>query len=420
MSKIHLLKPLIYDNRAKIYDIKFNGETDQLGIVDISGKFKLLSVKENDKLKLVQKINVSDESIFSFDLCGQLYAFGLSNGDTVVLNGKKVVSRHKRESTAISKIKFIEENTIASGDGKGAIEIYDTRTKTAAFSFKEQEEDVSDFEYKQDMKYLLSTSIDGTLAVYDLRKSSLYALSDCVEDELTCMRLIKHKVACGTSEGPIVLFNWDWFGDYKDRIMGHPSGVNCMEKYDEDTLITGCEDGGIRFVTIAPKGIRSMICDKKNEITKNNKFNEITSLSMSQGKQFLAVCSNIDYVKLYNISGMDICCELNEDEQEEREDLNEGDDSYDDASDQSDSEESEEKDDPQAERNQSVGEEKIRINTEISLHESDESESNSSMSSSSVKKKKSKRVDKTLSLGKKRKSDYIIEKERRKDFFGDI
>ena len=40
------------------------------------------------------------------------------------------------------------------------------------------------------------------------------------------------KLACGTSEGPVVVFDWDWFGDYKDRILGHPGAVNTLAKYN--------------------------------------------------------------------------------------------------------------------------------------------------------------------------------------------
>lgn len=92
-----------------------------------------------------------------------------------------------------------------------------------------------------------------------------------------------HKVACGTSEGPIVLFDWDWFGDYKDRIIGHPGAVNTQAKYDESCLISGCEDGQIRFVSLYPNYIKSMIIDKTEKKLKNKSFNEITKIGISQG-----------------------------------------------------------------------------------------------------------------------------------------
>jgi len=92
-----------------------------------------------------------------------------------------------------------------------------------------------------------------------------------------------HKVACGTSEGPIVLFDWDWFGDYKDRIIGHAGAVNTLAKFDENTLVSGCEDGQIRFVNLYPNYVKSMIIDKSEKKLKNKAFSEITKISLSQG-----------------------------------------------------------------------------------------------------------------------------------------
>lgn len=126
------------------------------------------------------------------------------------------------------------------------------------------------------------------MGVYDIRKPSkykLYALSDNIEDEIYSMKIVKNgqKVACGTSEGPIVLFDWDWFGDYKDRIMGHPGAVNTLAKLDENFLISGSEDGLIRNICLYPNYIKSMIIDKSEKKLKNKSFNETTKISLSNG-----------------------------------------------------------------------------------------------------------------------------------------
>jgi hypothetical protein len=99
------------------------------------------------------------------------------------------------------------------------------------------------------------------------------------------MKIVKNgqKVACGTSEGPVVLFNWDWFGDYKDRIMGHPGAVNTLAKLNENFLISGTEDGLIRNISLYPNYIKSMIIDKSDKKLKNKSFNETTKISISKG-----------------------------------------------------------------------------------------------------------------------------------------
>jgi WD40 repeat protein len=69
------------------------------------------------------------------------------------------------------------------------------------------------------------------------------------------------KVMTASSEGVLNLFSWDWFGDCNDRIIGHPNAITCMAKYDEDTVITGGEDGLLRVVSVLPNRILSIVGD---------------------------------------------------------------------------------------------------------------------------------------------------------------
>jgi WD40 repeat protein len=110
---------------------------------------------------------------------------------------------------------------------------------------------------------LLSASGDGCLGVFDLRKPELYAMSDNFEEDLTALTICKYgkKVAVSSSEGVISLFSWDWFGDCNDRIIGHPNSIDTMIKFDEDTLITGSEDGLIRAVSVLPNKILAILGD---------------------------------------------------------------------------------------------------------------------------------------------------------------
>ena len=82
---------------------------------------------------------------------------------------------------------------------------------------------------------LLSAGLDGRLAIYDLRKKNdsekkIYAVSECMEEDLTGMAIVKNEkfVACSTSEANILLFKWNEFGDYKDNITGHPNSIESM------------------------------------------------------------------------------------------------------------------------------------------------------------------------------------------------
>ncbi|CAK0806623.1 unnamed protein product [Prorocentrum cordatum] len=102
---------------------------------------------------------------------------------------------------------------------------------------------------------LCATSGDGTLAVYDMRKSGekgLVAMSDFQEDEYLSLAIVKHgtKVVCGSQTGALAIFTWGDFGDLKDRIKGHPMSVDAVVKLSEERILTGSSDGLIRVVSV--------------------------------------------------------------------------------------------------------------------------------------------------------------------------
>jgi len=475
-KNIYFIEPLKYENKVKIFDIKCHPYGYNVAFVDLSGKLKIMNIvdnveskgeinSENDdnfQLELKKNFSVSKtkESIYSLDYSydGNKILTSSYDGELVLvdLNKTSVYKRIKKaHQETINKVKFINENLFCSSGSNGSVKIFDLRTdlKEELFEFNEQSEEITDFDYSDEHNFLLSTSIDGTLAVYDIRKVSkykLYALSDCIEDEFYSMKIVKHgqKVACGTSEGPITIFNWDWFGDFKDRIMGHPGSVNCLVKYDENFVISGCEDGGIRFVSISPKYIHSMISDKNASNAKKEYFKDVTGLSLTKDKKFLATISNINTIKIYNIGEINI---EKKDEQDEAED-NIEEDQFSEKSENNfeENENSEnsfiEKDDNDEENEENPSEEFDSSNEKFEDEEGDEEDliepeenvnniysenlkeedsdnsQNESFASSSFsdKKRRKKGLDKSLKLQNKRNSEHLIEKERRKNFFSEM
>lgn len=148
---------------------------------------------------------------------------------------------------------------------------------------------------------IVCASGDGMLGVFDLRKKNLYAMSDHFEEDLTCVSLLKYgkKVLASTSEGIINIFSWDWFGDCNDRIVGHPGAIDTFIKYDEDTIITGCEDGLIRAVSVLPNKIISILGDP---LDAGEEIFHIQRVTLSHDKKLLASCSLDDMVKIIDVS----------------------------------------------------------------------------------------------------------------------
>ena len=440
-NHVHFLQCSVVENDdKKIYDIQFYNETT-LTSGDVSGDINYYSIDTECIARKINSISLSESvedpsSVFAINHSDNLTLAGLSNGEAVLMNNSNIAHRYqvkeKDEEISVSKIQFINENLFAAGDNEGKVSIFDIRTNKKIISLKEQVEEITQLAHCEEHEhFLLSSSIDGSLAVYDLRKHSLYALSDCIEEEINCMQIMKggNKVVCGTGEGNIAIFNWDWFGDYKDRIVGNQYGVLSMDKYSENIIMTGSEDGGIRVCTIYPQGVRGIIGEKGEKKKKNKEFKDIENIVINEKREIMVVTSNISYLKIFDMREVNFDeiykdSKLNEEEEDYQQEEEEGKDEQEEEENEDeeneedeDDEEEEEEEDEEKEEENKEGQEK-KEDSNISLDEKDDDEdSDSSDSSSKKKKKKSKKLPK---LGKKRQSEYIIAQERRKDFFSDL
>jgi WD40 repeat protein len=165
------------------------------------------------------------------------------------------------------------DHVVATGDDNGLIKIWDLRQaqagvkKSCAMELNEHEQSITGLNYVQDKNMLLSVANDGMLGVWDLRTGKLHAMSDSLEEDLSAVCLMRDgkKVITSTSEGIINIFSWDWFGDCNDRITGHPNAIETMIKYDENLVITGCEDGLMRAVSVLPNRIVAILGDPMEE-----------------------------------------------------------------------------------------------------------------------------------------------------------
>jgi len=149
---------------------------------------------------------------------------------------------------------------------------------------------------------LLSVGNDGHLAVWDLRKGALFAMSDNFEEDLTAVCVCKNgqKVLASSSEGVINMFTWGDFGDCNDRIVGIPNSIDTMVKFDEDTVITGSEDGILRAVSILPNKILQVLGDPMED---DEKF-FIQRVALSGDRNFVASVSLDDIVKIVEVSDL--------------------------------------------------------------------------------------------------------------------
>ena len=306
-----------YNEEFRIYDIGYLSNNiivsiDLIGRLiyyEISNNYSLINKKESIEIYSTSDLDnltsLFSIDIFSRDLSPEII-IGSSNGEIIHLKNNKISHKFKNnKSKEFSKVHFINENIFSGGDTKGNLTLFDTRQEKPIKIFSEQSEEITDILFdinKPD--FILSTSIDSTLCVYDLKKHSLYALSDNLDEELNCLLSIKgcNHILCGSGEGNILIFNWNWFGDFKDQIRGHPEGINSMDKYNDNIIFTGCEDGGIRICSIYPKGMRGILSSKNNN--KKSNFKDVNKIKISKDKKSIITCSGSDCLRLYNISDL--------------------------------------------------------------------------------------------------------------------
>ena len=305
-----------YNDEFRIYDIAYLSN-DIILSTDLIGQLNYYKISDNLIIKNETKEIYSQSdldnliSLFSLDVFSQNTSpeiiIGSSSGEVVHLKDGNISHKFtNNKSSEFSKVKFIDENIFSAGDTKGNLTIFDVRQKKAIKIFSEQSEEITDILYDNNKPdFLLSSSIDSTLSVYDLKKHSLYALSDKLDEELNCLLSIKgcNHILCGSGEGNILIFNWNWFGDFKDQIRGHPEGINTMDKYNDNVIFTGCEDGGVRICSMYPKGLRGILTSENNK--KKSNFKDVNKIKISSDKNSLITCSGMDCLRLYNISGLD-------------------------------------------------------------------------------------------------------------------
>lgn len=302
-----------YNEEFRIYDIAYLNENMILS-TDIIGQLIYYEIEENSinfKKKEVKNIYPLDDldnliSIFSIDtLNTDEIILGSSKGEIIYLKNNIIAEKYTNsKSDKFSKVKFISENIFSSGDFKGNITLFDKRQKTPIKIFHEQSEEITDILFEPEKpNFLLTSSIDSTLCVYDINKLSLYALSDKLDEELNCMLSYKNgnHILCGSGEGNILIFNWDWFGDFKDMIKGHSDGIDDMAKFDENIFLTGTEDGIIRICTMYPKGIRGILKDK-NKGKENDVMKDVNKIKICGNKKNVITCSGMDCLRIFDIS----------------------------------------------------------------------------------------------------------------------
>ncbi|XP_025071899.1 WD repeat-containing protein 55 isoform X2 [Alligator sinensis] len=136
------------------------------------------------------------------------------------------------------------------------------------------------------------------MGVFNLKRRRFELQSESQNGDLTSIALMKRgkKVACGSSEGTIYLFNWNGFGATSDRFAVKAESIDCMVPVTENVLCTGSIDGVIRAVNILPNRVIGSVGQHLGE--------PIEQLAKSHTGQLLASCGHDQKVKFWDISSL--------------------------------------------------------------------------------------------------------------------
>eukprot|EP00826_Nyctotherus_ovalis_P055401 TRINITY_DN7351_c0_g1_i1.p1 TRINITY_DN7351_c0_g1~~TRINITY_DN7351_c0_g1_i1.p1 ORF type:complete len:325 (+),score=65.45 TRINITY_DN7351_c0_g1_i1:212-1186(+) len=183
-------------------------------------------------------------------------------------NGQFCCRLREAHNSPLTALVHIENAVFATGDEDGVIKVWDIRAQSETalkpmMVFKKQEDTISEFALDESKGCLMATANDGTLAAYDLRKigGELQDISNSFEEDLLSLAVLKggKKVVVGSQEGSLHLFSRELLQVADDRIKGHPGPVETIAKVDEDTVVTGCDDGLVRAISVHPNKILSVL-----------------------------------------------------------------------------------------------------------------------------------------------------------------
>ncbi|MBN3297367.1 WDR55 protein, partial [Amia calva] len=215
-----------------------------------------------------------------------------------VEKGKLVTRISKAHSYPINCMLLVDENIVATGDDNGFLKVWDLRRGTAFMEMKQHEEYISDMTIDQSKKILLTTSGDGTMGVFNIKRRRFDLLSEFQSGDLTSVSIMKRgrKVACGSSEGMIYLFNWNGFGATSDRFALKAESIESIIPITDSILCAASMDGVIRAINLLPNRVIGSIGQHVGE--------PIEQIAKSYEGRFLASCAHDQKVKFWDISSL--------------------------------------------------------------------------------------------------------------------
>lgn len=178
--------------------------------------------------------------------------------------------------------------TVIIGDGENYTTFYDITKKQIISSNKYNNESVNFLKFSNDNKYLVSSSIDGSIIIFDVEDN--YKIISQINDQTSEINWLEWHpkgpvFAFGSSDGSVWLYKANAI-EYNMSFFHHTESTTCGAFAKEGTLlISGSEDCSIRVYKLKEKSLLHTI--------KGKKFHQsgITCLSISDSRTLIATGS---------------------------------------------------------------------------------------------------------------------------------
>lgn len=212
--------------------------------------------------------------------------------------GKLVTRITKAHSVPINALLLVDENVLATGDDGGTLKVWDMRKGTAFMDLKHHEDYISGIAIDQAKRTLLTSSGDGMMGVFNIKRRRFDLLSEFQSGDLTSVAIMKRgrKVVCGSSEGTIYIFNWNGFGATSDRFAVKAESVDCIVPITDSILCAASMDGVIRAINLQPNRVLGCIGQHVGE--------PIEQIACSRDNHFIASCAHDQLIKFWDVSSL--------------------------------------------------------------------------------------------------------------------
>lgn len=313
--------PLPIGFSSPVFCVNFNPNNNIIAAGLVSGSVQLYkySIENSFLVGGMKHHNSSIRALYHSPTKDQLFCCSSDKSISIVNTDFCSIEQFWKDAhdSAINRIYSFNENILSTGDDNGAIKLWDLRQGNKHIAdFKQNTNFISDFT-SQDQRFLLATSGDGCLSVFDVRKKEPFLVSENQEEELLCCSIVKNgsKVVIGSSGGNMRVFNWKQFGATSDSF---PLLSSSLSTFCEFLLpsghptrnFAGCSDGRIRVLNFFPHKVVT-------EIGAHSKGYPIESMALSYDNKFIATSGHDQKVRFWDVERFFVGGKSNDNDQME-------------------------------------------------------------------------------------------------------